>query len=47
VTLETSGFTIGIGVATGADKIFIGKDLKELVEPDVLLPLATTPNHLT
>ncbi len=38
-TLETTGTTVGIGVATGADKVFITKD-PELVEPERLLPLA-------
>jgi hypothetical protein len=39
-TLEEAGCKVGIGVATGADKVFIGK-LDELdVEPDRKLPLA-------
>lgn len=38
-TLESTGTTVGIGVATGADKVFITKD-PELVEPERLLPLA-------
>lgn len=38
-TLEASGALVGIGVATGADKVFITTDA-ELVEPDRLLPLA-------
>ncbi len=38
-TLEESGCKVGIGVATGADKVFITKD-RNLVEPDRLLPLA-------
>jgi len=38
-TLEGTGATVGIGVATGADKVFITKD-PELVEADRLLPLA-------
>lgn len=38
-SLEESGATVGIGVATGADKIFITKDAS-LVEPERLLPLA-------
>lgn len=40
--LEKAGCKVGIGVATGADKIFIGpfKDLD--VEPDRKLPLVTT-----
>lgn len=38
-TLEASGAVVGIGVATGADRVFITSDA-ELVEPDRLLPLA-------
>lgn len=38
-TLEATGTTVGIGVATGADKVFITTD-PELVEPERLLPLA-------
>ena len=37
-SIEEQGFKIGIGVATGADKIYVGKDLP--IEPDVLLPIA-------
>lgn len=37
--LEETGAIVGIGVATGADKVFITKDA-ELVEPERLLPLA-------
>jgi hypothetical protein len=41
-TLEEVGCTVGIGVATGADKAFIG-DFESLdVEPDRKLPLVTT-----
>lgn len=36
--IEEQGFKIGIGVATGADSIFVSKDLKGLVEDEVLLP---------
>jgi hypothetical protein len=36
---ETTGTRVGIGVATGADKVFITQDA-DLVEPDRLLPLA-------
>ncbi|MFD5461522.1 Eco57I restriction-modification methylase domain-containing protein [Kitasatospora sp. NPDC127059] len=35
----TTGTRVGIGIATGADKVFITDD-PELVEPDRLLPLA-------
>ena len=37
--IENQGFSIGIGVATGADKIFIRKDFPELVEKEVILPI--------
>jgi hypothetical protein len=41
-SLEEAGCKVGIGVATGADKAFIG-DFEALdVEPDRKLPLATT-----
>jgi hypothetical protein len=45
--LEEVGCKVGIGVATGADKAFIG-DLKVLdVEPDRKLPLVTTKDIMT
>jgi hypothetical protein len=45
--LEEVGCKIGIGVATGADKAFIG-DFKVLdVEPDRKLPLVTTRDIMT
>lgn len=37
--IEQQGFKIGIGVATGADKIFISKELENQVEEELLLPL--------
>ena len=37
-TIEELGFKIGIGVATGADKIFISSELPDLVEAELLLP---------
>ncbi len=37
--IENQGFNIGIGVATGADKIFIRKDFPKLVEKEVILPI--------
>ncbi|MEQ1440662.1 TaqI-like C-terminal specificity domain-containing protein [Fontimonas sp. SYSU GA230001] len=40
--IEQSGCRIGIGVATGADKAFIGPFDELDVEPDRKLPLATT-----
>lgn len=41
-SLEQSGCTVGIGVATGADKAFIGNFDSLDVEPDRKLPLVTT-----
>lgn len=38
-SIENQGFKIGIGVATGLDKVFIRKDFKSLVENDLLLPI--------
>lgn len=38
-TLEESGAVVGIGVATGADRVFVTKD-PNLVEPERLLPMA-------
>lgn len=38
VTIEEMGFWVGIGVATGADSIFIAKDLPAKVEEELLLP---------
>jgi SAM-dependent methyltransferase len=38
VTIEEMGFMVGIGVATGADSIFIAKDLPSMVEKELLLP---------
>lgn len=37
--IEQQGFKIGIGVATGADRIFISKELENHVERELLLPL--------
>jgi hypothetical protein len=46
-TLEETGCKVGIGVATGADKAFIG-DFEALdVEPDRKLPLVTTRDILS
>ncbi|MEW5772264.1 MAG: Eco57I restriction-modification methylase domain-containing protein [Thermodesulfobacteriota bacterium] len=41
-SLEAAGCKVGIGVATGADKAFIGEYASLDVEPDRKLPLATT-----
>jgi len=38
-SIEEQGFKIGIGVATGADSVFIGKGLQGLVEKELLLPI--------
>lgn len=38
-TIEEQNFSIGIGVATGADRIFIAKDLKATIEEELLLPI--------
>lgn len=38
-TIEEQGFKIGIGVATGADKLFISAELSDLVEHELLLPI--------
>lgn len=41
-SIENLGFKIGIGVATGADKIFIRKDLPDFIENELLLPVLTS-----
>lgn len=41
-SIEELGFKVGIGVATGADKIFIGKHLIDLIEAELLLPILTS-----
>jgi len=46
-SLEKAGCKVGIGVATGADKAFIGKYSELDVEPDRKLPLAMTKDILT
>ncbi|MEI6279384.1 MAG: Eco57I restriction-modification methylase domain-containing protein [Verrucomicrobiae bacterium] len=40
--LEAAGCKVGIGVATGADAVFIGSDAALDVEPERKLPLVTT-----
>ena len=37
-SIEQMGFKIGIGVATGADSVFISKDLPNIVEPELIMP---------
>lgn len=46
-TLEEAGCKVGIGVATGCDKAYIGKFDELDVEPERKLPLATTKDILT
>lgn len=41
-TIPNQGFKIGIGVATGCDNIFIGSDLMDKVEPELILPILMT-----
>jgi adenine-specific DNA methylase len=38
-TIINQGFKIGIGVATGCDRVFIRKDFPELIEKELLLPI--------
>jgi hypothetical protein len=38
-SIEDQGFKIGIGVATGADSIFIGRGLGNTVESELLVPI--------
>lgn len=38
-TVEEQGFRVGIGVATGADKLYISSKLKDVVENDLLIPI--------
>ena len=38
-TIEEQGFSIGIGVATGADSIFISNELKGRIEDELLMPI--------
>ena len=45
-TLEETGCKVGIGVATGADQVFIGPFDELDVEPDRKLPLAMTRDIL-
>lgn len=46
-TVEAAGCRVGIGVATGADKAFIGQFDQLDVEPDRKLPLVMTRDILT
>ncbi len=38
LTIEQQGFRIGIGVATGADSIFISRNLPQQVESELIMP---------
>lgn len=38
LTIEQMGFKIGIGVATGADSVFISSELPEKVEHELIIP---------
>lgn len=38
-SIESQGYKIGIGVATGCDRVFIGSQLRERIEQDCLLPI--------
>lgn len=50
-SIENQGFKIGIGVATGLDRVFIRKDFPVLVENELLIPVLmskdTKSNELT
>ena len=50
VTIEEMGFKVGIGVATGADSVFISNELPKKVENELLLPALNardlSGNHL-
>lgn len=38
-SIEQQGFKIGIGVATGADKLFISAEFKDTIEDELILPI--------
>ena len=40
--IEEQGFRIGIGVATGADSVFIGKELPDTIERERLVPIVVS-----
>ena len=42
--LEEQGFNIGIGIATGADAVFVSKDIKGKVEDELLIPTINAQN---
>ena len=41
-SIESQGFKIGIGVATGCDMVFIRKDFHDIVENELILPILTS-----
>ncbi len=41
-SIENQGFKIGIGVATGSDKVFIRKDFESIVEKGLLIRILTS-----
>jgi adenine-specific DNA-methyltransferase len=41
-TISNQGFKIGIGVATGCDRVFIRDDFEQIVEQELLLPILTS-----
>lgn len=41
-TIDNQGFKIGIGVATGCDKVFIRDDFKHFIEEELLIPILTS-----
>ncbi len=43
-TIEELGFSIGVGVATGADNIFISKNFPSDIESELLLPVIGSRN---
>lgn len=42
--IEEQGFSIGIGVATGADSIYVSTEFKDVVEEDLLIPTVNAKN---
>lgn len=43
-SIERQGFKIGIGVATGADSLFVSPSLPDIVEMELLLPVLNAKN---
>jgi hypothetical protein len=42
--IEDQGFKIGIGVATGADAVFMGENLDKAIEKNLLIPIISSKN---